>query len=225
MIKIYKIIKEIDRSSITYKNYPIIKYIIKNGKNEIKYVSTIKRFVGSMYHGTDSEIHFASLFYRQPIVTVTGIEEIALFNVFYWDYYNIGDMDFIGYIDQDDPTRIDMNEVLKFIVESSKQTSCMLGDISPFILYYPGSYFLVGGTGHWSYAVNTVKLIGAGESPSEGGSKGGNNKYNILLTKKIKNKYYQKSSSTKGTKKRKMTKKHMKSKEYKKVNKKTIKHT
>jgi hypothetical protein len=95
-----------------------------------------------------------------------------------------------------------------------------LDNISNFIVNYPYSYFLVGGRGHWSYAVNEKLLF----DDVEGIGGGGNNKYNIRVTKKVKNKYYQKSSTVKGTKKRKMTKKHMKSKEYKKGKKKTIKH-
>jgi hypothetical protein len=121
-----------------------------------------------------------------------------------------------------------MESVLKFIDESSQQISCIVDDISAFMLYYPNSYFLVGGRGHWSYAVNETLISGDStgddDSASSSISVGGNNKYNIRFTKKVKNKYYQKSSSVKGTKKRKMTKKHMKSKEYKKGNKKTIKH-
>ena len=128
-------------------------------------------------------------------------------------------MVFSKYIDQHDSKSKDMEKVLKFIYDSSNQALYKLVEISNFILKYPKSYFLVGGRGHWTYAVNE-KIF----DTVTGVEVGGNNKYNIRFTKKVKNKYYQKSSSVKGTKKRKMTKKHMKSKEYKKGNKKTIKH-
>ena len=206
---------------------PIIKYIVTNGdKNNFKYVSTIKTPVGSRYFGTDSEIYFASLYYRQPIVTVTGISDVSVFNIFYWDYYDINGVVFTEYI-RGDADDIDANEVLNFIENSSQQLLCGVNDISVFLLYYPSSYFLVGGRGHWSYAVNKKLLVpGSGEEDSEGeseGSKGGgeegDHKYNPRVTKKIKNKYHKKSSS-KATKKHKRTKK-MKNRKGKK---KTIKH-
>ena len=224
MIRIYNIIKNVDKKSKQYMDSPIIKYIVTNGdKNNFKYVSTIKSPVGSRYFGTDSEIYFASLYYRQPIVTVTGISDVSVFNIFYWDYYYINGVVFTEYI-RGDADDIDANEVLNFIENSSQQLLCDVGDISVFLLYYPSSYFLVGGTGHWSYAINENLLVpdseekGGGEV-SAGGGEEGDHKYNPRVTKKIRNKYHKKSSS-KATKKHKRTKK-MKNKKGKK---KTIKH-
>ena len=215
MIRIYDIIKNVDKESRLYKNSPIIKYIVENGddkKNNFKYVSTIKTPVGGRYFGTDSEIYFASLYYRQPIITVTGISDVSVFDIFYWDYYDINGVPFTDYIKQD-AKDIDAKKVLNFIENSSQQLSCDVDDISVFLLYYPGSYFLVGGRGHWSYAVNT-NLLSLPHDSSKGGGEGGVHKYNIRVTKKIKNKYHKKSSS-KSTKKHKRTKK-MKSKKGKK---------
>jgi nicotinic acid mononucleotide adenylyltransferase len=239
MIRIYNIIKGIDKGSKIYLNSPVIKYIVRNGTNNFKYVRTIRSPVGRKYYGSDEEIYFASLLYRQPIVTVIGVSDVTVFNIFYWDRYDIGGVDFNDYISQPE-SAINMESVLKFIDDSNQQLSCNVDDISAFMLYYPNSYFLVGGRGHWSYAVNNAKLIKDGSTSDDDSaasfstassadlgtpdSVGGNNKYNIRLTKKVKNKYYQKSSAKKGTKKRKMTKKHIKKKEYKKGNKKTIKH-
>ena len=101
---------------------------------------------------------------------------------------------------------IDANEVLNFIEKSNQQLSCGVDDISVFLHYYPSSYFLVGGTGHWSYAVNENLFDDKSDSGSEGYSEGGYHKYNPRVTKKIKNKYHKKSSS-KPTKKHKRTKK------------------
>ena len=237
MRQIYEIIKDVDKESKIYKNSSVIKYIIKNSKNDFKYVRTERKSVSSKYFGGDEEIYFASLLYRQPIVTVIGVSDVTVFNIFYWQRYDIGGVDFNQYILQEDKTKIKIESVLRFIYESSQQISCSVDDISAFMLYYPNSYFLVGGRGHWSYAVNEKLIPGystsgddsAGSSDTESVvsavSLGGNNKYNTRFTKKVKNKCYRKSSAVKGTKKRKMTKKHMKSKEYKKGNKKTIKHT
>ena len=97
-------------------------------------------------------------------------------------------------------------------------------------MYYPNSYFLVGGTGHWSYATNT-DLIGARKSinssvSSVGGADSKPAVYNLRVTKKIKknhNKYsYNKSSSSKTTRKHKITRKGNNHK-HNKRNKKTIK--
>ena len=232
MIRIYNIIKNVDKKSKQYMDSPIIKYIVTTGdKNNFKYVSTIKRQVGSRYYGTDSEIYFASLVYKQPIVTVTGISDVSVFNVFYWDYYDINGVLFTDYI-KGDAKDIDAKKVLNFIENSSQQLSCGVDDISVFLLYHPSSYFLVGGTGHWSYAVN-MNLFddksdsgdesGSGDEGTEvgggGGGEGGYHKYNPVVTKKIKNKYHKKSSS-KSTKKHKRTKK-MKNRKGKK---RTIKH-
>jgi len=234
MREIYEIIKDVDKESNIYKNSSVIKYIIKNGKNDFKYVRTERKSVSSKYFGGDEEIYFASLVYRHPIITVIGVSDVTVFNIFYWQRYDIGGVDFNQYILQEDKSKIKIESVLRFIDESSEQISCSVDDISAFMLYYPNSYFLVGGRGHWSYAVNEKLIPGystsgddsAGSSDTESAvSVGGNNKYNTRFTKKVKNKCYRKSSAVKGTKKRKMTKKHMKSKEYKKGNKKTIKHT
>ena len=174
--------------------------------------------VGEKYYGGDDEIYFASLYYKQPIITVTGISDVTTFNVLRCKNYNIDNTDFITYINNSNP---DKGKVLKFINDYYTMEFFDLDNTSNFILKYPKSYFLVGGRGHWSYAVNE-KIFDI--SDTKGIEVGGNNKYNIRVTKKVKNKYYQKSSTVKGTKKRKMTKKHMKSKEYKKGKKKTIKH-
>ena len=107
-------------------------------------------------------------------------------------------------------------------------------------MYYPNSYFLVGGRGHWSYATNT-ELIGArksinssvsssvlssSSSSSVGGADSKPAVYNLRVTKKIKknhNKYsYNKSSSSKTTRKHKITRKGNNHK-HNKRNKKTIK--
>jgi hypothetical protein len=139
---------------------------------------------------------------------------------------------FTDYI-RGDVEDIDENDVLNFIEKSNQQLSCGVDDISVFLLYYPSSYFLVGGTGHWSYAVNENLFDDKSDSGSEGtevGGKGGSegsegggeegvHKYIPRVTKKIKNKYHKKSSS-KSTKKHKRTKK-MKNRKGKK---KTIKH-
>jgi nicotinic acid mononucleotide adenylyltransferase len=239
MIRIYNIIKNVDKKSKQYMDSPIIKYIVTNGdKNDFKYVSTIKSPIGSRYYGTDSEIYFASLYYNQPIVTVTGISDVSVFNVFYWDDYRINDVMFTDYV-KGDADDIDAKKVLNFIEKSNQQLLCGVDDISVFLLYYPSSYFLVGGRGHWSYAVNKKLLVkksgsgvesdsgsegtklggGGGGEGSEGGGEGGHYKYNPRVTKKIKNKYHKKSSS-KSTKKHKRTKK-MKNRKGKK---RTIKH-
>ncbi|NBP75688.1 MAG: hypothetical protein EBU61_06625, partial [Crocinitomicaceae bacterium] len=86
--------------------------------SNFKYVSTIKSPVGSKYYGTDSEIYFASLLYREPIVTVTGMFEVTAFNVFYWKYYDIYDTNFVDYVKQD-TSAIDINAVLNFLSDST----------------------------------------------------------------------------------------------------------
>jgi hypothetical protein len=224
MLRIYNIIKNVDKGSRLYKNSSIIKYIVENGdkNNNFKYVRTIKTPVGGRYFGTDSEIYFASLYYRQPIVTVTGISDVSVFNIFYWDHYDINGVDFIDYI-RPGAMGINAIEVLHFIENSSQQLLCGVDDISVFLLYYPSSYFLVGGRGHWSYAVNENLLVDRGEGGGEGiegGGEGGHYKYNPRVTKKIRNKYHKKSSS-------KLTKKHKRTKKMKKRKgkKNTIKHT
>lgn len=240
MRNIYKIIKNIDKNSVQYKESSIIKYIVRTGeKNDFKYVSKLQSPIGSKYYGTDAEIYFASLYYKRPIVTVTGVSDVAVYNIFYWKYYDINGIDFVDYIKS--KFVVDVNEVLDFLSESNEQLSCELDDISVFLMYYPNSYFLVGGTGHWSYAINT-KLIGGGDgggdsddssvpvTPVSGTSVGGANSklavYNLRVTKKIKNidsKYYKKSSPSKTTRKHKKTRKVNKHKNNKK-NKKTIKY-
>jgi hypothetical protein len=230
MTDIYNVIQNIDKESSQYKDSSIIKYIIRNGKSNFKYVSTIRSPVGSKYYGTDSEIYFASLLYREPIVTVTGMSDVTTFNVFYWKYYQIGGIDFDKYLKQDE-SAIDIRAVLNFLSDSNEQLSCDLEDISIFLMYYPNSYFLVGGRGHWSYAINT-ELIGARKSidssvSSVGGSDSKQAVYNVRVTKKIKknnNNNKSSSSSSKKTRKHKITRKRNKHNNHNKKNKKTIKY-
>jgi hypothetical protein len=166
------------------------------------------------------------------------MSDVTAFNIFYWESYDINGVDFNQYIRQN-AKDIDANAVLNFIENSNQQLLCEVDDISVFLLYYPNSYFLVGGRGHWSYAVNKNLFSDESDSSSDSGSPvsvGGNDSklaiYNLRVTKKIKNnnnKYYQKSSSSKATKKHKRTIKINNGKEYKngnkKGNKKTIKYT
>ena len=88
---------------------------------------------------------------------------------------------------------------------------------------------MVGGRGHWVYAVNEGLLknessgacAGVGVCVGAVAPSGGNASYNVRTTKKIKNKYYKKeSSSSKTTKKHKNTRRMNKNK---KRIKKTIK--
>ena len=232
MTNIYQVIKDVDKSSSQYKDSNIIKYIVRYGPT-FKYVSIEKSPVGSKYYGTDSEIYFASLYYQRPIVTVTGISDVTVFNVFYWKYYQIGEMNFVDYLKQDE-SAIDVKAVLNFLYDSNEQLSCELDDISVFLMYYPNSYFLVGGTGHWSYAINMDLFSSKSDdssvpvTPISRISVGGDYSklvtHNIRVTKKIKkndNKYHNKSSSSKTTRKHKITRKGNKNK---KRNKKTIKY-
>jgi hypothetical protein len=203
-----------------YEASSVLKYIIDNGKDSFKYISFIKKYVGSIYYGSDDEIYFASLFYSTPIVTVTGISDVSQFIIYNWKTYTIRGEHLKDYIKK---SEINKSEIINFLINQNDLLIYNVDETSRFLLSHLTSYFLVGGRGHWSYAVNRNLL----RSDSHGGGGGGNNKletYKLKTTKKIKNKYYQKSSAKKGTKKRKMTKKHMKSKEYKKGNKKTIKH-
>jgi hypothetical protein len=231
MKSIYNVIKNVDRNSSQYMNSPIIKYIVRNGRsNNFKYVSTEQTPIGYNYFGSDSEIYFASLLYQRPVVTIIGISDISIFNVFYWEYYDIDGMNFVEYLKQD-PLSINMNAVLKFLEESNQQMSCNLNDISVFLMYYPTSYFLVGGRGHWTYAIN-MNLIGNDGSESEsevsaGGDYSKRATYNLRVTKKIKkndNKYYNNSSLSKTTRKHKITRKSNKHNKHNKRNKKTIKY-
>ena len=239
MTNIYNVIQNIDKNSVQYKESSIIKYILRYGPT-FKYVSTIKSPVGSKYYGTDSEIYFASLFYSEPIITVIGMSDVTVFNIFYWKYYQIGEMNFVDYLKQD-KSAIDVKAVLNFLSDSNEQLSCDLDDISVFLMYYPNSYFLVGGRGHWSYAINT-ELIGVRKSIDSSGSSSGSvtpegaikvggssskpSVNNVRVTKNdnknINNN--NKSSSSKTTRKHKITRKGNKHSNHNKKNKKTIKY-
>ena len=106
MKQIYEIIQDVDKESKIYKNSSVIKYIIKNGKNDFKYVRTERQSVSSKYFGGDEEIYFASLVYRHPIITVIGVSDVTVFNIFYWQRYDIGGVDFNQYILQEDKKKI-----------------------------------------------------------------------------------------------------------------------
>ena len=219
LIKIYELIKgSIDKTSDIYKNSHILKYIMINGNKGFKYVAKIASSVGSDYYGSDDEIFFASLFYLQPIVTITGISTVTHYNIFYWDSYTIDGVIFKDYINRQS---IDVNKVINFLAKNNTQDVYGIDMTSMFLLRYPTSYFLVGGRGHWSYAANSSLLqegsADDGSDQEEEGQEfggGGPDKkvttYNLKFTKKIKNKYYKKGSlpsSSKTTKKHKKTRK------------------
>ena len=239
LTKIYNLIKDtIDKNSDQYNNSSILKYIMRNGKKGFKYVAKISSPISPRYYGSDSEIYFASLFYLQPIVTVTGVSAVTEFNIFYWDSYTIDGVIFKDYINQEGEKEIDVKKVINFLDESNIQNVYNSAQTSVFLLQHPTSYFLVGGRGHWSYAVNRSLLTygsaddGSGEKEGEEFGGGGPDKkvttYNLKFTKKIKNKYYKKgslSSSSKTTKKHKKTRRANKNKDNILKNKKRIKKT
>ena len=211
--KIYDLIKNtVDKNSDQYKNSSILKYIMRNGEKGFKYVAKIASPISPRYYGSDSEIFFASLFYLQPIVTVTGISEVTEFNIFYWDSYTIDGVIFNDYINQEGDKDINLKKVIDFLADKSKEKIYDKDETYLFLFNYPTSYFLVGGRGHWSYAVNISLLSARGDASGEEFGGGGYDKkvttYNLRFTKKIKNKYYKKdalSSSLKTTKKHKKT--------------------
>jgi hypothetical protein len=219
LTKIYKLIEgKVDVTTREYKNSPILKYIMRNGKRNFKYVRKISKSVGYKYYGSDEEIYFASLLYLQPIITVIGVSDNNVFNIFYWDSYMIDDVKFEDYISQEDDKKINVNGVIDFLIHQNRQYSYLTAETSKFLLNHPSSYLLVGGRGHWTYAVNKGLLknesvrpgasddASEGDDESEGASddagapsgaiavSGGNAPYKVRTTKKIKNKYYKKGS-------------------------------
>jgi nicotinic acid mononucleotide adenylyltransferase len=226
---IYKLIEgKVDVTTREYKNSPILKYIIKNGKKDFKYVRKISKSVGYKYYGSDEEIYFASLLYSQPIVTVIGVSDNTVFNIFDWNTYSIKDENdvdvlFTDYIkrSEDEIGEDEKQRVISFLLEENRQYSYFTADTSNFLLNHPSSYFLVGGRGHWTYAVNEGLLTDDGVGAVAPPSSGGNASYNVRTTKKIKNKYYKKESSSSSSK---TTKKHKKTRRMNK-NKKRIKKT
>jgi hypothetical protein len=232
LMNIYNLIKDVvNKSSRQYLNSPILKYIMEKGENRFKYVSKIAPRVGSKYFGSDSEIYFVSLLYSQPIVTVTGISEVTNFNIFYWDTYNINSTPFLEYLRNVTPetTVTRATAVINFLDVHNIQQSYGLDLTSDFLVNYLYSYFLIGGRGHWTYAVN-VNLLNTGEGTELGG--GGIDKkiltHTPRFTKKIKNKYYKKYAETslqKTTKKHKKTRRANKNKDNIVKNKKYIKKT
>ena len=229
LMNIYNLIKGVViKSSKQYLNSPILKYIMEKGEKRFKSVSKIAPRVGSKYFGSDSEIYFVSLLYSQPIVTVTGISEVTNFNIFYWDTYNINSTPFLNYIRPDTVER-NATAVIDFLDVHNIQQSYGLDLTSDFLIRYPHSYFLIGGRGHWTYAVN-VNLLDSNDGTELGG---GESDKKILthtprFTKKRKNRYYKKDTETslqKTTKKHKKTRRANKNKDNILKNKKHIKKT
>jgi hypothetical protein len=228
LTKIYKLIEgKVDVTTREYKNSPILKYIMRNGKRNFKYVRKISKSVGYKYYGSDEEIYFASLLYLQPIITIIGVSDNTVFNIFYWDSYMIDGVKFEDYISQEDDKKINVQGVIEFLIDQNRQYSYLTAETSKFLLNHPSSYLLVGGRGHWTYAVNKGLLTNESARPGAGAGSGavalsgGNPSYSVRTTKKIKNKYYKKgSSSLKTTKKHKKTRRANKNK---KRIKKTIK--
>jgi hypothetical protein len=235
MTKIYELIQgKVDVTTTEYKNSPILKYIIRNGEKNFKYVRKISKRVGYKYYGSDEEIYFASLYYLQPIITVIGISDVTVFNIFDWESYMIDGDTFEKYISQEDGKKINVQRVIDFLINKNRQYSYNTAETSKFLLDKPTSYFLVGGRGHWVYAVNEGLLknesagAGAGAGVGAVAPSGGNTSYNVRTTKKIKNKYYKKESSSSSlsssSSSSKTTKKHKKTRRMNK-NKKRIKKT
>jgi hypothetical protein len=247
LTKIYKLIEgKVDVTNREYKNSPILKYIMRNGKRNFKYVRKISESVGYKYYGSDEEIYFASLLYLQPIITVIGVSDNTVFNIFYWDSYMIDSVKFEDYISQEDDKKINVQGVIDFLINQNRQYSYLTAETSKFLLNHPSSYLLVGGRGHWTYAVNKGLLTnesvrpGASDDESEGALSGasddagassgaialsgGNAPYKVRTTKKIKNKYYKKGSLPSSSSSLKTTKKHKKTRRMNK-NKKRIKKT
>ena len=127
----------------------------------------------------------------------------------------IDGVNFEEYISQKDEKKINVQRVINFLANDNNQLLYDTNATSVFLLRYPTSYFLVGGRGHWSYAVN--KSLIENKDAVAVALSGGNASYNLRTTKKIKNKYYKKgsSSSSKTTKKHKKTRRANKNKDNK----------
>jgi uncharacterized protein (DUF1810 family) len=153
---IYNKIQGFDIESYT-RNYPdrqtvMIRYLLNNGPI-FDVISRISRSVEPRYYGSENEIYFTSLMYERPIISLPGVEDIRNFDIIWFQNYKPGGRNFIQYVN--DPSTTD-RMIVDFLANNASRQPHDIGDTIDFLMNHPNSYIIIGGRGHWSYALPRV---------------------------------------------------------------------
>ena len=133
-------------------NVVMIRYLLNNGPN-FGIINHISRSVDARYYGSENEIYFTSLMYERPVVSLPGIEDVTRFDIIWFENYRPNGQRFIEYV-RDPATSARM--IVDFLAMNARRQPQEIGDTIEFLIGHPNSYIIVGGRGHWSYALPRI---------------------------------------------------------------------
>ena len=127
----------------------MIRYLLNNGPH-FGIINHISRSVPPRYYGSENEIYFTSLMYETPVVSLPGIEDVTRFDIIWFENYRPNGQRFIEYV-RDPATSARM--IVDFLATNARRQPCDIDQTIDFLTDHPTSYIIVGGRGHWSYAL------------------------------------------------------------------------
>jgi hypothetical protein len=134
------------------RNVVMVRYLLNNGPN-FGIINRISRSVDPRYYGSENEIYFTSLMYERPVVSLPGVEEVTRFDIIWFNNYRPNGQRFIDYVN--DPSTTD-RMIVDFLANNARRQPHDIGDTIDFLMNHPNSYIIIGGRGHWSYALPRI---------------------------------------------------------------------
>jgi hypothetical protein len=134
------------------RNVVMVRYLLNNGPN-FGIINRISRSVEPRYYGSENEIYFTSLMYERPVVSLPGVEEVTRFDIIWFNNYRPNGQRFIDYVN--DPSTTD-RMIVDFLANNARRQPHDIGDTIDFLMNHPNSYIIIGGRGHWSYALPRI---------------------------------------------------------------------
>jgi hypothetical protein len=97
--------------------------------------------------------------YERPIISLPGVEDVRNFDIIWFDDYSPNGQKFVDYVN--DPTT-NARMIVDFLAENARRHPHDIGTTIDFLMTHPNSYIIIGGRGHWSYALPRIERQAGG---------------------------------------------------------------
>jgi hypothetical protein len=152
----------------------MVRYLLNNGPN-FGIINHISRSVDPRYYGSENEIYFTSLMYERPVVSLPGVEDVTRFDAIWFQNYRPNGQQFIEYVRNPATTP---RMIVDFFADNARRQPYEIDETIQFLIEHPNSYIIVGGRGHWSYALPRV------EGGQAGGTIENSNNHKVIMNNK-----------------------------------------
>jgi len=156
------------------RNVVMVRYLLNNGPN-FGIINHISRSVDPRYYGSENEIYFTSLMYERPVVSLPGVEDVTRFDAIWFVNYRPNGQQFIEYVRNPATTP---RMIVDFLDMNTRRQPYEIDQTIQFLIEHPNSYIIVGGRGHWSYALPRV------EGGQAGGTIENSNNHKVIMNNK-----------------------------------------